>query len=305
VNFPANMQPRLGGMGVGWLESQAIHEALKEHEKAAPMHKLLLFLILTYRGKAGLMNPSLETLAEQTWMSVRSVQRALHDLRSWGLLDWKQGGQKGGQLISNHYKVGEVLKKNFDPLSDTDVQQSEKVRANVSSVNSLSDTGVLQRDAENENSSVGQRRHSSVGHDEQLSVGHSCVQGSTALEAKTLKQTREDVFFELRKLKADEERKCSIHNRLVDIDDSGRFSCRPHCPTAIRLNRRREENNRLRLVWVKPEFSVIPLEELAPEDRTICFEMRRSMDELDPEMFLSERLPPSSCSVPSREEIFR
>jgi hypothetical protein len=178
----------LGGHGVGYLEADAIDEALQAHPEKRALHSHLLYVILAYRGKAGRMNPSLETLARRTCMSQSSVRRALADLRQWELLDWKTGGtgRSKDQRISNQYQIGAKLRELLSPVVHPDEQQDIPLDPPVVHSYEQQDDDWH---ADPWDSPVVHEPSSPVVHEHASPVVHPDEQGSTSFEAIPLKQT--------------------------------------------------------------------------------------------------------------------
>jgi len=216
------------GHGVGWVESEAFHAAFKAHgENVRALHRLLLYVIVPFRGRAGLMNPSTLTLAERTGFSNSSVKRALADLRLWRLLDWKAGGKKGSQLISNHYRLGEALIAELNrvasSLAHPDEPQTHRAslahpdepqRTAGSSSKGNGSMAHLDGPESRKNDDRASVAHSgacSMAHESASSLAHPGEPRSISLEAKPLKQTSRS---------SDENQKhwCPLHSRPLTFD---------------------------------------------------------------------------------------
>jgi hypothetical protein len=159
---PVKQQTKFGGFGWGWIEAQALAAVLSAHEADTAMHALVAAMIFAHRGAKGLMNPSIEEIARLIRRDDRTVKRYLKTLKAWGVLDWKSGGLRGAQRISNEYRFGPKL-----------VEQMNRIAA---------ESSVGRVDVPQSREIGGA---SSVGHDGASSVGHSSVPVSTALEART------------------------------------------------------------------------------------------------------------------------
>jgi len=255
---------RWAGHGIGWVESEAIYMALAGQHGVKALHRLLLYVVLTYRGRAGLMNPSLESLVKRTGAAISTVQRALRDLRAWGLLEWKTGGRRGQERISNHYKAGPTLVEHLASFELPNRQSSNGHNTDQQKTEFCDGHNTDQQRKRSDQASVGQPTDSPVGQVVEAAVGHSSDQGSTSLEANTLEATTRSkekpcVFSKKDELLSSSERPrdgqllssskvrkqtsdhsprwCPAHSREPELVEGKWVCAQRFCPTAERLNR--------------------------------------------------------------------
>ena len=254
---------RWAGHGIGWVESEAIYMALAGQHGVKALHRLLLYVVLTYRGRAGLMNPSLESLVKRTGAAISTVQRALRDLRAWGLLEWKTGGRRGQERISNHYKAGPTLVEHLASFELPNRQSSIGHNTDQQKTEFCDGHNTDQQRKRSDQASVGQPTDSPVGQVVEASVGHSSDQGSTSIEAnhrsKHSEQRKTVLFLKTNELLFSPERSrdgrllssskiknqildhsprwCPLHSREPELV-GGKWVCAlQYCATAERLNR--------------------------------------------------------------------
>jgi len=90
---------------LGALEAKQIQQLSAEHRGWRPIHSAVIAFLLAHRsGRTGLSSPSRTRLAEEVKCSLRTVTRALSDLKKWGIVEWEAGGvMPNGLKYPNSY----------------------------------------------------------------------------------------------------------------------------------------------------------------------------------------------------------
>jgi hypothetical protein len=89
-------------LGFDEIESINLFFDLRPNLPVKSIHRQVLQLLCGYRDhKTGKCNPSRDTLASAAGVSVTTIKNANRDLKSWGALAWKSGGEK----VSNSYQL--------------------------------------------------------------------------------------------------------------------------------------------------------------------------------------------------------